>query len=184
VLQFQPGHRPADLASLPGEDLGTERATDAARWVRIYGELLALHEDRLGEREGAETPQVERLLDQLRLRLDEWRGRHLALAGMEFDPYARVLTVAGRTVHLTRREAQLLDFLLERPGQFFTSEALIREAWESERLAPEQVRTYIVRLRRKLEESRAPARLTNKPRSGYSLSLESGVRPARQRSAS
>jgi DNA-binding response OmpR family regulator len=167
-----------------GEDLATERAGEAARWVRIYAELVALHEDRLATSTGSQAAYIETVLDQLRTRLDEWRQRHLGLAGMDFDPYARVLTIAGRSLHLTRREAQLLDFLLERPGQFFTSEVLIREAWEDERLAPEQVRTYIVRLRRKLDESQAPARLANKPRIGYALNVEPDVPPRRRRPAS
>lgn len=174
----------AELPPIVGEDLGTERAVDAARWVRIYAELVALHEDRLAETRGAAAAELELVLDEVRSRLDVWRERHLALAGMDFDPYARLLNVAGRAIHLTRREAQLLDFMLERPGQFFTSEVLIRDAWEEQRLAPEQVRTYIVRLRRKLEESRAPAQLVNKPRLGYALNVEPAVPSKRPRPAS
>jgi DNA-binding winged helix-turn-helix (wHTH) protein len=186
VLQVQArdGDGGVELPYMVGEDFGTASAADAARWVRIYAELVALHEDRLAASRGAEAAGLEPLLDRLRARLDDWRQRHLALAGMDFDAYARLLNVGGRTVHLTRREAQLLDFLLERPGQFFTSEVLIRDAWEDERLAPEQVRTYIVRLRRKLEESHAPARLANKPRLGYALNVEPAAQPKRQRPAS
>ena len=167
-----------------GEDLGTDRAADAARWVRIYSELVALHEDRLASAGARKAAEIDQVLDLLRGRLDEWRRRHLALAGMDFDPYARLLTIAGHAIPLTRREAQLLDFMLERPGQFFTSEVLIREAWEDPRLAPEQVRTYVVRLRRKLSQSHAPARLENKPRLGYALSVEPDVRSTRPRQAS
>lgn len=167
-----------------GEDLDTDRAGEAACWVRVYAELVGLHEDRLATSPGAAAAEIEQVLDQLRGRLDEWRQRHLALAGMDFDPYARTLNIAGRMLQLTRREAQLLDFLLDRPGQHFTSEVLIRDAWQDERLAPEQVRTYIVRLRRKLEESQAPARLANKPRAGYALNVEPSVRSRRRRPAS
>ena len=186
MLQFQ-ANRQADgddLPSMVGEDLGTDRAADAARWVRIYAELVALHEDQLAGSRGGRPADAEHALDQLRGRLDGWRQRHLGLAGMDFDPYSRLLNVAGRTVHLTRREAQLLDYLLERPGAFFTSEVLIREAWEEERLAPEQVRTYVVRLRRKLQDSNAPARLVNKPRLGYALIVEPVARSRRPRRAS
>ena len=171
-IKARDGDEGLELPQIVGEDLATERAAEAARWVRIYAELVALHEDRLAEARGPAAAELEVVLDQVRSRLDEWRQRHLALAGMDFDPYARLLNVAGRVIPLTRREAQLLDFMLERPGQFFTSEVLIRDAWEDQRLAPEQVRTYIVRLRRKLEESQAPARLANKPRLGYALNVE------------
>jgi DNA-binding winged helix-turn-helix (wHTH) protein len=153
-----------ELSLLTGEDLDTNRPQEAARWVRIYSELLALNEER--------GDAGRRVLELLRGRLEEWRRRHLELAGLEFDPYARILTVAGRALHLTRREAQLMDWLLDHPGQFFTSEALIQEAWEDARLAPEQVRTYVVRLRRKLEEARAPARLVNRARLGYALDVD------------
>jgi len=187
VLQFQATDPAAgrDLALMVGEDLRTVRAADAARWVRIYAELVAMHEDQLAECGGGKAAaDLDLALEQLRTRLDEWRQRHLELAGMDFDPYARQLSVGGRTIHLTRREAQLLDFMLERPGQFFTSETLIREAWEGRQLAPEQVRTYIVRLRRKLEESSAPAALVNRPRIGYALNVQPAARSARPRPAS
>ena|SRR5947209_5382693 len=183
-MQARDGDAGIELPFMVGEDLATDRAPEAARWVRIYAELVALHEDRLASSRGRAAAELELVLDQLRARLDQWRERHLALAGMDFDPYARLLTIAGRTIHLTRREAQLLDFLLERPGQFFTSEVLIREAWEDERLAPEQVRTYIVRLRRKLEDTVAPARLANKPRLGYALNVEPAAPSGRPRPAS
>ncbi len=186
MVQFQASDRGsgAGLPSLVGEDLETGRPAEAARWVRIYSELVALHEDRLGENPGRAPATAEAVLDHLRGRLDEWRQRHLELAGMDFDAYARQLSVGGHTVHLTRREAQLLDYMLERPGQFFTSERLIEEAWEEPRLAPEQVRTYVVRLRRKLDASAAPARLVNKPRLGYALNVEPAARSKRPRRAS
>jgi DNA-binding winged helix-turn-helix (wHTH) protein len=183
VLQFKRDGDDHGLAVI-GEDLHTDRPEAAARWVRIYSELVGLHEDRLAEAARGQGVQIEAALDQLRARLDDWRQRHLMLAGMDFDPYGRFLTVAGHTIHLTRRETQLLDFLLDRPGQFFTSEVLIREAWEDPRLAPEQVRTYVVRLRRKLQESAAPARLVNKPRLGYALNVERAVPSRSPRRAS
>lgn len=173
------------LSDIVGEDFATENPLDAARWVRIYSELVALHEDQAPrESTSAGRRQLEGTLHALRSRLEDWRSRHLELAGMDFDPYSRMLTVAGHPYTLTRREAQLLEFLLEHPGQYFTSEVLIREAWSDARLHPEQVRTYIVRLRRKLDESSAPARVVNRPRLGYSLSVERSVLKARQRPAS
>lgn len=165
---------------LPGEDPDTDRAREAARWVRIYSELVELHEERRsGAHRGGRTDRP--LVHGLRLRLEEWRHRHLELAGLDFDAYARILTVAGRSQHLTRREAQLLDWLLDHPGEYFTSEALIEEAWQDARLAPEQVRTYVVRLRRKLQDISAPARLVNRSRLGYALDVDPGASPRGRR---
>lgn len=155
----------AELALLTGEDPETAKPEDAARWVRIYSELVAANEDHRGG-------HGERAVGLLRERLEWWRQRHLELAGLEFDPYARVLTAGGRTQHLTRREAQLLDWLLENPGKFFTSRTLIERAWQDPKLASEQVRTYVVRLRRKLEEINAPARLVTRARHGYALDVD------------
>lgn len=163
-----------ELSLLTGEDPETERPQEAARWVRIYSELVDLHEER---RNRGDEP----VLRLLRERLEEWRARLLVLAGIDFDPYARVLTVAGRTIHMTRREAQLLDWLLDHPGRFFTSRALIDEAWQDAKLAPEQVRTYVVRLRRKLEEVKAPARLITRSRLGYALDVDPGAVPRGRR---
>lgn len=165
------------LSYLAGEDLETDRPQDAARWVRIYSELVALHEDK--PRGG--RPGGDELLHQLRERLEEWRRRHLELAGLDFDPYARILTAGGRSLHLTRRESQLLDWLLDHPGQHFTSEALIQDAWEDVRLAPEQVRTYVVRLRRKLGEVQAPAQLVNRAHHGYALDVDPAALPRGRR---
>ena len=166
--------RRPELSLLTGEDPKTERPEEAARWVRIYSELVALHEERRSRRD-------DPVLHLLRERLEEWRARHLVLAGIDFDPYARVLAVAGRTIHMTRREAQLLDWLLDHPGRFFTSRALIDEAWRDAKLAPEQVRTYVVRLRRKLEEVQAPARLVTRARLGYALDVDPGTAPRGRR---
>jgi DNA-binding response OmpR family regulator len=136
---------------------------------------VGLHEDRQAGRRG--QGGNARPLSLLRDRLEEWRARHLELAGIDFDPYGRLLTVGGRSSHLTRREAQLLDWLLDHPGQYFSSDALIQGAWEDSRLAPEQVRTYIVRLRRKLHELRAPASLVNRAHHGYALDVDRGIVP-------
>lgn len=170
-----------------GEDPDTDRPEEAAHWVRIYSELVALHEERLAREAAASRKAVAALkatLEEIHARLEFWRQRHLDLAGIDLDAYARILTAAGRTTRLTRREAQLLEFLMDHPGQYFTSEALIQEAWQDGHLAPEQVRTYVVRLRRKLEAAEVPARLVNRPRVGYSLSVDPGGRPATRRPAS
>lgn len=177
MLQLRGEGAPEPDPFLDVEEVDVDHPSDAARWVRIYSELVGLHEDRLA-REGSARrppPAAKARLNELRSRLDSWRQRHLDLAGIDFDSYGRILTAGGRTQRLTKRESQLLDFLMDRPGQYFTADVLIREAWQEARLAPEQVRTYVVRLRRKLAAAQVPAKLDNRQRQGYALIVEPGA---------
>jgi DNA-binding response OmpR family regulator len=63
----------------------------------------------------------------------------------------------------------LLSFLARRPGQFFSAAQLVSLAWAAPELSAEQLRTYVVRLRRHLATSGVPARLVSEPRRGYGL---------------
>jgi DNA-binding winged helix-turn-helix (wHTH) protein len=72
--------------------------------------------------------------------------------GLTTDRTARTLAFAGRRVQLTRREAELLDFLLQHPQQKFTSKDLKVLAWQNPWLSEAQVRTYIMRLRHRLAQ--------------------------------
>jgi DNA-binding response OmpR family regulator len=169
---------------IQGEDPETQHALDARHWLNIYAELVAFHEDLL-QRFRAGSAQLdaagrERLkarelaplraeIARLRGRLHFWQNRCLELAGLELDPTAHVLRYGNAEVRLTGREMQVLDVLLRNPGKRFRAEALISLAWHESRLAPEQLRTYVVRIRRKLADGRIPAQLANHPRQGYSL---------------
>src|SRR5438132_3639790 len=85
-------------------------------------------------------------------RLTLWRDRHQTLAGVTIDRKDHSLTYAGRYLKLTRREADLLDFLVRHPGRPFTTRQLTVLAWQNSRLSDAQVRTYMMRLRRRLRE--------------------------------
>ena len=171
---------------IQGEDPSTSHALDARHWLNIYSELVAFHEELLArlraeaahldrsQRERPDAPDlapVRAELDRLRRRLHFWQGRCLDLAGLELDPSARLLRYGNLEVRLTKRELQLLDVMMRFPGRRFRAEALISMAWRETRLAPEQLRTYIVRIRRKLAAGGIPAQLANHPRQGYYLLL-------------
>ena len=64
---------------------------------------------------------------------------------------------------------ELLAFLAQRPGQFYSAGQLVNLAWSAPELSAEQLRTYVVRLRRHLATTRVPARLVSEPRRGYGL---------------
>jgi len=75
----------------------------------------------------------------------------------------------GREAHLTKREFQLLQFLLDHPHRYFTATQLLSRAWSDPALFPEEIRNYVRRIRRLLKELELPAELVNRPGRGYSL---------------
>lgn len=74
------------------------------------------------------------------------------------DSKAYRVTIGGADINFARTEFSLLEFLLRHPGQVFTPEALLERVWPSSSNATtETVRTYIKRVRQKVDvEGRAP----------------------------
>ena len=142
-----------EWSDLPGEDLTTSVLQEVAGWISIYEEMASVLRSVIERAEG--TSEAERLRESL-VAIDErlgiWRDRHAELAGVLIDRKDHVLTYAGRSLRLTRREADLLDFLLRHPRRPFTSKQLATLAWQNSRLSDAQVRTYIMRLRNRLRE--------------------------------
>lgn len=140
-------------SELPGEDLTTSVLPEVAGWISIYEEMTSVLRSVLARADGApEADALRHNLASIEDRLAVWRDRHAELAGVVIDRKAHVLTYAGKTLSLTRREADLLDFLLRHPRRPFTSKQLATLAWQNSRLSDAQVRTYIMRLRNRLRE--------------------------------
>jgi len=59
--------------------------------------------------------------------------------------------------------------LMSRPEKYFSAQQLLVEAWHDARLPEESLRTYISRVRKKLNELDAGAHVVNKSRKGYAL---------------
>jgi two-component system phosphate regulon response regulator PhoB len=72
---------------------------------------------------------------------------------ISIDPVARVATVDGAPVDLTRREFDLLNFLAVHPGRTFTRPQLLHAVWESsaEWQSEATVTEHVRRLRTKVE---------------------------------
>ena len=138
---------------LPGENLSTSVLPEVAGWIAIYEEMSSVLRSIISRADG--TPEGEELRQELRTiedRLGAWRDRHAELAGVVIDRKEHTLTYAGKSLRLTRREADLLDFLLRHPRRPFTSRQLATLAWQNSRLSDAQVRTYIMRLRSRLSD--------------------------------
>ena len=99
----------------------------------------------------------------------------IALGDLVVDLEKRAVTMAGKAVHLTPHQFELLRVLAMNEGKLMTHRALLREVWgpgygtESNLL-----HVNVSQLRRKIEPDRArPRYLLTEPGAGYRL-----VRPA------
>ncbi len=94
----------------------------------------------------------------------------LLVADLSLDLTRHDASVAGRCVHLTSSEFQVLRYLMERPGKPIDTETLMTRALGYPAgLATHQVlRTHVRNLRTKLEiDPSSPRRLVNLPGVGY-----------------
>jgi DNA-binding response OmpR family regulator len=82
-----------------------------------------------------------------------------------------VLRLKGKEAVLTHREFELLQFLLDHPHRFFTASQITGFAWSDAALLQEEVRNYVLRLRKILARLEVPCDLVNRPGRGYSLTF-------------
>jgi DNA-binding response OmpR family regulator len=169
---------------LEGEDPATSFTQDARHWIAVYRQMIAFKDELLGRiranlktlppsgREDVlenDVAVIEQQLMRYRRRIEFWFARQWELEGLSIDERSRTIAYRERSIHLTRREYQLFSELAGRSPAYTSATQLLAEAWHDSRLPEETVRTYIVRLRRKLAELGAPAEIANRPRYGYSL---------------
>ena len=112
---------------------------------------------------------IETQMEGYQDRLDLWYRRLWELQGLWLDPAGRMVRHQGNEVSLTKREFQLLQFLLDHPHRYFTTSQILGQAWADPALFPEEVRNYVRRLRKILTDLGIPVDLVNKPGRGYSL---------------
>jgi len=99
----------------------------------------------------AEPPAVQRIGD---VELD--KGRHELHAGSE-------------TFHLPRKEFEILEILMSRPGRIATRSALLEEVWGYDWGESKSLDQHIRRLRRKLEQAKAGPVISTVRGVGYRL---------------
>jgi len=174
---------PERSVGLEGEDLSTEHWADARHWIGVYADLIRFKVGLLDRvrRELPKLPPVaqtaaatdlEIIEGQMRgyqSRLDLWYQRLWDLQGLQLDPEGQLIRHHGREGHLTNREFQLLQFLLDHPHRYFTVSQLLARAWSDPALFPEEVRNYVRRIRKILADLEIPCEIVNRPGRGYSL---------------
>ena len=101
------------------------------------------------------------------------RASHIVRVGdLEIDLAAQRVSFCGDSVRLSPVEFRLLACLAKRVGQMVNHAAILEEVWgwEAERGALAQVKSYIGRVRRKIEpDLRNPQYIISIPRQGYRL---------------
>ena len=179
--------RPDEPSSGPleGEDIETEHWEDARHWMSIYDDLIRFKMSLLA-RVNRELPKlhpvaqkaadedvkfIETQMSGYYDRLDLWYRRVWKLQGLWLDPHGRVLRHKGKEAVLTNREFELLQFLLDHPHRFYSASQITGYAWSDSALFPEEVRNYVLRIRKILLRLDIPCDLINRPGRGYSLTF-------------
>ena len=176
-----------ERSGLEGEDLATTHWEDARHWIAIYADLLRFKTGLL-DRVRHDLPNllpvaqkaaaddlgiIESQMYGYEVRLELWYQRLWELQGLRLDPDGQMIRHRSKEAHLTKREFQLLQFLLDHPHRYFTTSQILGQAWADPALFPEEVRNYVRRLRKILIDLAIPADLVNKPGRGYSLVFRS-----------
>ncbi len=87
---------------------------------------------------------------------------------MSVDFKSHEVLKAGKKVHLTALEFDLLKFFIEHKGEVVTRDAMLDEAWGDAVVSPRTIDPHIVHLRQKLEDDPAnPQHIVSIRRVGY-----------------
>ncbi len=97
-------------------------------------------------------------------------GNVLKVGPIMLDTTSHEVTRDGELVELLPKEFALLSFFMRHPNQVFSADALLDRVWSSDSEAsPETIRTYIKRLRKKIDEKGKPSLVGTVHGVGYKL---------------
>jgi OmpR-family two-component system manganese-sensing response regulator len=92
---------------------------------------------------------------------------------LELNLQDHKLTKNGVAIDLLRKEFLLLEFLMRHPNQIFSATAIIDRVWSSSSdVSPDAVRTYVARLRAKIDDAQGQSMIENVHGVGYMLVVE------------
>ncbi len=135
----------------------------AGNWVPIL--MLTAKDGELDEAEGLDTGADDYLTKPFAFPVLLARVRSLlrraarrdpvpvAVGSLTIDPTGRRVSVNGTEVELTRREFDVLEYLIRRAGQAVSKDELLNGVWGFDFAGdPNIVEVYVGRLRRKLDD--------------------------------
>ncbi len=178
---------------LPGID-GMEVCRRLRTWTRVPILILSVREDEAGKVAALDLGAddyltkpfgVDELVARIRAllrRTDAKRDGPLRFEvdGVTVDLNAHRVMRAGRDVHLTRTEWNLLETMANYPGKLLTHRWLLTRVWGAGYEEDVEVlRVFVSQLRRKLEpDPREPAFVVTEPGVGYRWAAEPLGEPA------
>jgi len=99
----------------------------------------------------------------------------LAQGNLSYEPESRHVTIAGKVLHLPRREAMMLEELLRSAPRLVIKDVLEERLYaHSEGVTLNAIEALVSRLRRKLESAGASVRIDTVRGLGYRLVAEAG----------
>jgi len=114
---------------------------------------------------------IQELLARVRAHLrraPEKAAQAIEQGDFVIDPLAHTVSVAGKLVHLTPKEFDLLLFLARNAGKVMTHRALLTAVWGAQSAhQPEYLRVFVGQLRKKLEAEAGKQYLQTEPWVGY-----------------
>lgn len=117
-----------------------------------------------------ELKELSARLRSLLRRPPEFNGYILQIEDVVLETNTYRVTRGGVEIHLLPREFALLEFLMRHPGKVFSPESLLNNVWASDSDAsPDTIRTYVKRLRKKIDASDKPSLITTIHGVGYKL---------------
>jgi len=92
----------------------------------------------------------------------------IKIGDFHIDLQTRIVTVAGREVHLTPKEFDLLVYMARHPEKVLTHGVLLKAVWGAQSIQqPEYLRVFINQLRKKIEPADPPQYILTEPWVGY-----------------
>jgi len=92
----------------------------------------------------------------------------IQIGDFHIDLQTRIVSVAGKQVHLTPKEFDLLVYMARHPEKVLTHSVLLKAVWGPQSiLQPEYLRVFINQLRKKIEPDDAPRYILTEPWVGY-----------------
>ncbi len=182
VARESPGLVVLDLG-LPDAD-GTAVLHEIRGWSQVPVLVLSVRSDELGKVEaldaGAQDYVVKpfgvkeflaRVRSLLRDRSGEGAPPVLTIGGLTIDAAAHGAALDGQSIHLTRREFDLLWMLASHRGRLVTQEMILKTIWGPAHTEDSQyLRVYIRQLRRKLgDDATNPRYIFTEPGIGYRI---------------
>lgn len=97
--------------------------------------------------------------------------KNLLKVGMvSLDPVKGTVKRGDTILHLPPREFAVLELLMKHPGEYFTVETISARVWSDEDdISPESIRTYINRLRNRINEPEGEPLIKTQWKRGYTI---------------